>query len=188
MNKLLLRSQMRSLRESVSVAERSNAAYQVLIELLPLLSSAKNVAIYHAIANELSLNEVIKFCHTQQIKLFSPIAWCNSKVMRFDRFNLDVDQSMCVQQIFYPMDYRFLEEIKWYNLDLVLVPLLAVDRDGYRLGQGGGYYDTTFANRKLLKPVLCGVGYDWQIVDKLTYDIWDLRLDYFVSPRQVIKF
>lgn len=67
------------------------------------------------------------------------------------------------------------------DLDLVLVPLLAFDAQLYRMGQGGGYYDTTFAFRRQRrhwrKPRLVGVGFECQRFEHLPTDHWDMRLD-----------
>ena len=65
-------------------------------------------------------------------------------------------------------------------LDLVLVPLLAFDQTGRRLGMGKGYYDQTFAFRKSdphSKPFLLGIAYDLQKVPELPSEEWDIPLD-----------
>lgn len=63
---------------------------------------------------------------------------------------------------------------------LLLVPLLAFDDDGWRLGYGGGYYDRTLA---ALKPgiIAVGVGYAAQRVEKLPHDERDQRLDWILT-------
>jgi len=73
--------------------------------------------------------------------------------------------------------------------DLVLVPLVAVDGNGTRLGQGKGHYDRVLAKLRERGALLIGVG--WQ-VQKLTEQIpaepWDLPLDGFASPEGVEMF
>jgi 5-formyltetrahydrofolate cyclo-ligase len=67
--------------------------------------------------------------------------------------------------------------------DIALVPLLAVDRRGTRLGQGGGHYDRTLAALRATRPVLAvGVAWDMQIVDHLPADPWDAPLDALATP------
>ena len=65
-------------------------------------------------------------------------------------------------------------------LDLVLMPLVAFDAHGNRLGMGGGYYDRTFAylhhRRHWARPVLLGVAYDFQEVPRLHPRSWDIPL------------
>lgn len=71
--------------------------------------------------------------------------------------------------------------------DVLLVPLLAFDRTGYRLGYGGGYYDRTLAHLRSTGPVLAiGVGFAEQEVDAVPFDAYDQRLDAVVTPAGVI--
>ncbi len=67
--------------------------------------------------------------------------------------------------------------------DIILVPLLAVDRRGVRLGQGGGHYDRTLAALRQAGRVLAvGVAWDVQIVDLLPAEPWDEPLDALATP------
>ncbi len=63
------------------------------------------------------------------------------------------------------------------------MPLLAVDRRGTRLGQGGGHYDRTLATLRAAGPVLAvGMAWDCQLVDALPTDPWDEPLDALATP------
>ena len=62
--------------------------------------------------------------------------------------------------------------------DLLLVPLLAFDAKGYRLGQGGGYYDRTLAASGALAV---GLAYAGQEIDKVPHESHDARLDWIVT-------
>ncbi|OAI49147.1 hypothetical protein AYO45_03320 [Gammaproteobacteria bacterium SCGC AG-212-F23] len=76
------------------------------------------------------------------------------------------------------------ERIPAQQLDLVLMPLVAFDENGGRLGMGGGYYDRTFAFTKKAvstKPFLMGVAYALQQVDMLPQDEWDVVLDGIIT-------
>jgi 5-formyltetrahydrofolate cyclo-ligase len=67
--------------------------------------------------------------------------------------------------------------------DVVLVPLLAFDALGYRLGYGGGYYDRTLACLRGTKPVVAvGVAYDELKVDAVPHLDYDQRLDWVLTP------
>src|SRR5258708_7649400 len=71
---------------------------------------------------------------------------------------------------------------------LLLVPLLAFDRNGYRLGYGGGYYDRTLAGLRRRQPVTAiGVGYAGQELDSVLHGSHDERLDWIMSERWAIK-
>lgn len=75
------------------------------------------------------------------------------------------------------------------ELDLILLPLVAFDRNGNRLGRGAGFYDRSLAflrHRRFLRtPHLLGLAYDFQRVPKIDTDPWDVPLDGVVSDRAV---
>jgi 5-formyltetrahydrofolate cyclo-ligase len=71
--------------------------------------------------------------------------------------------------------------------DVLLVPLLAFDRQGYRLGYGGGFYDRTLALLRATKPVVAiGVGYAAQEVAAVPHDALDQPLDFVMTENEVL--
>jgi 5-formyltetrahydrofolate cyclo-ligase len=67
--------------------------------------------------------------------------------------------------------------------DVVLVPLLAFDAAGHRLGYGGGFYDRTLARLRTIKPVVAvGVAYDELKVDAVPHRSYDQPLDWVLTP------
>jgi 5-formyltetrahydrofolate cyclo-ligase len=73
--------------------------------------------------------------------------------------------------------------------DLVLVPLIAVDGRGTRLGRGKGHYDRALVRLKKHKVKLVGVGWSLQrLADTIPADEWDIPLDGFASPEGVEWF
>jgi len=73
--------------------------------------------------------------------------------------------------------------------DLVLVPLVAIDNKGTRLGQGKGHYDRVLAKLRERGALLIGVGWDLQLLDTtIPTDPWDVPLDGFASPAGLEMF
>lgn len=67
--------------------------------------------------------------------------------------------------------------------DILIVPLLAFDAAGYRLGYGGGFYDRTLAALRQRKAVLAiGFGYAEQSVEAVPREVHDERLDAILTP------
>lgn len=72
--------------------------------------------------------------------------------------------------------------------ELVIVPLLAFDRQGMRLGYGGGFYDRTLAGLRAAGPVLAvGLAYAAQEIPLVPTDATDARLDAIVTENEVIR-
>lgn len=69
--------------------------------------------------------------------------------------------------------------------DLVVVPGVAFDEDGYRLGHGKGYYDRTFAADLGDSPTLVGFGFEFQIVDEAPHDPRDRQMDAIVTDQKI---
>ncbi len=74
--------------------------------------------------------------------------------------------------------------------DLMFVPLLAFDRAGARLGQGGGYYDRTLAALRAEGPPVRAIGlaYAGQEIERLPTDAYDQRLDGVLSESAYLDF
>jgi 5-formyltetrahydrofolate cyclo-ligase len=72
--------------------------------------------------------------------------------------------------------------------DVLLVPMLAFDRKGFRLGYGGGFYDRTLAKLRGFKKVTAiGVAYAGQEVDEVPHDAHDQQLDWIMTERETFK-
>lgn len=75
------------------------------------------------------------------------------------------------------------------KLDLLLLPLLACDAAGTRMGMGGGFYDRTLAFAKQHKPFRLGLAHHFQFIPKtLIRQKWDQPLHALLTPNQFIRF
>ncbi len=79
-------------------------------------------------------------------------------------------------------------EVPVGDIDVMLVPGLAFDAAGRRLGHGGGYYDDAGRRLREARPasVLVGFAYDFQIVDECPADARDVSVDLIVTERRVL--
>jgi len=81
-------------------------------------------------------------------------------------------------------------EISPTGFDLVLVPLVAFDRECYRLGMGKGFYDRTFSFKifdRSSQPLLIGLAHECQLADGLPNEGWDVRLDAVVTAEKIYR-
>ena len=73
------------------------------------------------------------------------------------------------------------------DIDFIIVPALAYDRSGGRLGRGGGFYDRFLAHPEV-KAVTCGLGFSEQLVDELPMHTHDYPVQILVTDTDVIRF
>jgi len=181
---------MSARRMALSAAQRISAAEGVArsLERLPEFMVDANVAGYWAVRGEVPLNLAVAGLHSRGQKYFLPVLDENApRLLRFgeyltgmalkpNRFGIPEPSEAT------PIDAR--------QLDVVLLPLLAFDARGNRLGSGGGFYDTTFSflrdRKEAAKPLMVGVGYAFQQVDSLHAESWDVTLDYIATDGTLI--
>lgn len=182
MSKADLRMQMRTRRKNLSEDERRVAAAKLLENIKPLVAGVSSLAIYFAAYNELDLAPLIDYALAQNKKVYRPLAYRSTRLLEFEQISHTHSLDIFVDENYQQSSLVALEQ-----LELVLIPLLACDYHGNRLGQGGGYYDASFKNLAR-RSLLCGIGYDWQLVPQIIPDEWDVRLDYFVSDERLLSF
>lgn len=179
-----LRQRMRERRSALDPASRLRAADALAGHLRPVLESRQGwIAGYWAVAGELPLFAV-------QSRLPAGLRWTLPVLGAAGRLQFRAwrpGAALATNRHGIPEPAEGAE-IEPEELDLVLLPLLAFDACGHRLGQGGGHYDRSFGFRrgpadctniagKPAKPLLIGIGYDWQEVEHIEPAPWDVALD-----------
>lgn len=185
-----LRRALAERRRQLGPAERLRAGADVAaqVDALPMLATAQNVAIYWAVSGELPLLDVTRNLLARGKSIFLPLVqedgsllfgrWRPGDAVVGNRFG--IPEPLLVAEALIPAT----------ELDLVLVPLLAFDRRGQRLGSGAGYYDRSFAFLhgaiRPARPWLLGVAYAWQEQPALPAAAWDVALDGIASDRELV--
>ena len=80
------------------------------------------------------------------------------------------------------------KEIDPTTADLILVPTVACDRYGYRLGYGGGFYDRLLSSEKCFDVPTMGIVFDLAYVTKLPIDIWDIKLNFICTETKLDSY
>lgn len=176
-----LRRQARAARRALDDAQRALAATQLCSHLLaaPLLMSARRVAAYAAVASELDLMPLIAALIERGTEVYLPHIEHTAPHMRFARWRGQ-------KRFLLPNRFGIPEPVgdagsmlDAQQLDVVLLPLVAFDDRGQRLGSGAGYYDRALAFRLQSEPPpwLIGIGYACQQVSAIPAASWDVPLD-----------
>lgn len=79
---------------------------------------------------------------------------------------------------------KVFEAVALDEVDLFIVPVVAVDRSGNRVGWGMGYYDNLLRSQK--KPIVA-LAYNFQVVDTIQSSDTDVKVDYIVTEDEIIK-
>lgn len=174
-----IRFDMRHLKEELSTEEKENEAAKVFqrIEKMPEFIEANTILIYWSTTDELPTHNFIqKYCNQKLIILPS----INADKLVLKRFSSDATMVQRALGIWEPD----LLEIYSGKIDLVIVPGVAFDSKKNRLGRGKGYYDRFFRRNKTLK---IGVGFDFQLINKVPINRNDMRMDRIVTPSKTIE-
>ena len=180
-----IRQQKRTARRALPASAQRHAAINIrktLFSHTPYLA-AKRIALYLANDGEIDPIEIIRFCWQRNIEIYLPVLDpCRKGHLKFVRYQKASKMRSNRFGINEP-DPRFNASIPTRFLNLVLLPLVAFDNEGNRLGMGGGFYDRTFefCRRAGVKPTLVGLAHNCQQVEQLPFESWDIPLSKILS-------
>ena len=183
-SKRRLRQQMSQLRKDVAAADSARAGQAAAGTLmdLELVRRAERIALYAALPYEIPTRPLFDAVVEKTGAAFLP--------RTADPLGLEFFAVECWEDL-RPGAFGVLEPgndgaaVRLMPGDLVVVPGVAFDDDGYRLGHGKGYYDRAFAAELGDAPTLVGFGYEFQIVDAVPHDHRDRQMDAIVTNRKV---
>ncbi|HCK32282.1 MAG: hypothetical protein CMH32_02860 [Micavibrio sp.] len=116
----------------------------------------------------------------------------DSIIAGYEKMHSEIDPAVLDIEYVLPqiIEGRRLLDFEGTAPDIFLVPLLAFDKKGNRMGYGGGYYDASLAFYKRLKQsVAIGIAYEEQLWSSpLPIEPHDVPLDYIVTPAAIRKF
>lgn len=143
---------------------------------------ARIVSAYRRIRSELDPQPLMLALAEQGCRLCVPVIQGKGLPLRFREWTPQTRMQPG------PFGAQVPSEGDWLEPDLLIVPLLAFDATGRRLGYGGGFYDRTIARLRAAGPVRAvGFGYAAQQVDAVPADATDERLDAIVTEAGVVR-
>lgn len=180
--KAALRRAMAERRREVPAAdaERAGRAVARLLAGAPELARCERLSLYAPAHGEVSPLPLLATARTRGLGVLWPrtiggaleFAACGADSLVAGRYGVAEPPPSC-------------PAVALGAVDLVLVPALALDAAGNRLGRGAGHYDRTFAAAPA--PFLVGVGYDWQLVDAVPAGEGDRRVDMVVTDLRLLR-
>lgn len=177
-----LRTAMRHARRSLSRAQRRGASSRACTHLLamPAVRVANTVAVYSAIRSEASPDDAIEALWRRGATLAFPRVIEGQRTLRFHAVAERAALAPGAFGIASPTPA--CAEVPLAALEVVVVPGLAFDRRGYRLGWGRGYYDATLA---ACPGVRIGFAYHRQLIERVPASEHDQAMDFLVTEAGV---
>ena len=176
MDKDRIRNRIKARKSLLSQAEKALAAQQVFdtLEKTAAFMLAEKVLMYHSLPDELSTRSFLEKWSGRK-KFFLP---------RVNGVNLDIlpyDRSRMALGSFHIEEPQGDDTVGIDEIELVIVPAIAYDRRGNRVGRGKGYYDRLLADTRATK---IGVGYHFQLLDEeIPAEEHDVSVDMVITDR-----
>ena len=181
MNKKQLRRHFLQQRQALSETEWQEKSQQICEKLSQnsLFESAKTILSYFSIHREPDLNSLLSFNKNWGFSrcVGKTLVWhCWQPGETLQTGNYGILEPVANAPLIVPK-----------TVDLILIPALACDRQGYRLGYGGGYYDRLFAEPVWKNIPKIGIIFGFAQVEKLPVDNWDIPLSGFCTEKALIQ-
>jgi 5-formyltetrahydrofolate cyclo-ligase len=199
-----LRQEVRLYRQQLSSFQQQQAALAIKQQLIkhPKIKSAQHIALYLANDHELDTLPFIQWCWQQNKQIYLPVLHPFSKgQLLFIHYNSNTPMIKNQYGIREPK-LNITQLCLLSQLEVLLTPLVAFDKQGNRLGMGGGFYDRTLAywyahiqSKKTaveksaqikLHPI--GLAHDCQQVAAIPIEKWDIPLPEIITPTQTFTF
>ena len=168
--------------------DMSHAIYQ-RITRSKWIREYSNIGIYYPVNGEVNTLQLINFMWSTGQQVFLPII--DKKNLLFGKIN--VESKLKKNRFGIPEpSIKKSAQMSANLLDMIFVPLVGFDSNGFRIGMGSGYYDLTFEKRLSIKdakdPFLVGLAYEFQKQEYLNLQPWDVPLDMVVTELNTYKF
>lgn len=179
----MIRNKFLTLRKNFDVEEKIFSDFKIFENLKKsnLYKNSQNIFIFISFNDEIQTHDFICDAINQGKKVYVPyIRKKNSEILptRLRDFKNDLIQGYSGILTVKENKLKFCDK---NDLDLIVTPGLVFDNNGYRIGYGGGYFDKFFSdlNSNVFKLGIC---YDFQIIESLPIEGFDIPVDAILTP------
>ncbi|MDB5491123.1 MAG: 5-formyltetrahydrofolate cyclo-ligase [Micavibrio sp.] len=187
MNKESFRQEAIRVRDNIEVAadDADSAAANFLEAIAP--QPGQVVALYWPKGREFDTLPLMHELLQRGITCALPVIQKGERLLKFSAYQ---DGNAMEEGPFKVIQPKIDEQTIWTDPDIFVVPLLAFDRHGNRMGYGMGHYDATLKHYRAIKPVIAvGYAYGQQaVLFNLPAEPHDEKLDWVVTPQKAQRF
>ena len=138
---------------------------------------ADRILMYHSLPDELSTHRFLEKWNKQKTFYLPRVNGVNLEILPYDQSRLEFGA-------FHIEEPTGTDTVDVNNIELIIVPAVAYDRIGNRLGRGKGFYDRLLASTKATK---IGVAYEFQLVDEIPAESHDVPMDMIITPLATLR-
>ncbi len=185
--KKLLRKSVLERREALSTKMVSRNSLHILerLQVLPEYKEAKNVMLYLSFQREVMTPPIISDLFHQNKRVFIPVTVPATRALIVSELlSLEDDLEVGNFGVLEPKK-EALRPFSAQQLDLVLVPGVAFDTRGYRIGYGGGYYDRFLPTLPADVPTIA-LAHEVQMIDRVVNDTYDFPVQKILTEDRLI--
>ena len=173
-----LRQQIRKTRANLTALQQQQAEDSITQQALALIEAqnAQHIALYVSFDGEISTEKLIKTLWAQDKHVYLPVLHpFNPNHLLFLRYLPDTSMLKNKFGIWEPK-LNVQNVLPLDELDILFTPLVAFDKQGNRLGMGGGFYDRTLQHWQKSPFIPVGLAHQCQQVEQLPTEAWDVPL------------
>lgn len=186
MNKKSLRHQVLDERSKLGKNMHKKYSNIILNTILNSLyyKNAKTIMTFISFMDEVDTHEFIKKSIEDGKNIVVPITIPETKDLKLSLVKDFKELEPGYYNILTPKE-GFIRYTDPKLVDLIIVPGVVFDRDGYRVGYGGGYYDRFLSKIDKSVPKIA-IAFDLQIIDKVPREYYDIPVDYIITEKEII--
>ena len=178
MEKSDIRRKIKNLRMMLSEMEKASAAEEVFAQLekTAAFMMADNILMYHSLPDELQTRKFLQKWHDRKRFFLPRVNGVNLDILPYEETRLELGS-------FHIEEPTGDDVVDVDDIELMVIPAVAFDRKGNRLGRGKGFYDRLLSTSKATK---IGVGYEFQLFDDLPSEPHDVAMDMVITQKSLI--
>lgn len=179
MNKDDIRRRVKARKSLLTEMERISSASDVFsrLEQLAAFAMSDHILIYNSLPDELSTREFIDRWKDKKKFYLPRVNGVDLDILPFDRQRMHIGAFRIEE----PSGTDISDP---RSIEMVIVPAVAYDRNGNRIGRGKGYYDRLLGRTKAIR---IGVAYDFQIVDEFEVEPHDIPVDIVITESSIYR-
>lgn len=183
-----IRKRMLDLRQQMPLEQSLEYSRRISKRFLGLdmFKNSINIMVYIAFKNEVRTIPLINSCLSRGKRIVVPLCVKESRQLLLSELK-DPETELRPGTYGVPEPTpEYLRPFSRENLDLILVPGVAFDKQGFRLGYGAGYYDRFF-NELTHKVTSIGLAFELQIVQEVPVEPTDWPVDFVITEKRLIN-